>query len=153
MFADEQGNPVTLQSLIHAPVILNLAYYTCNSIRPQVFAGIAQALPKLQLTPRQDYTVLTVSFDENDTPQIARETKKKITSRHWKSPFPMQHGDFSPAGRKRSRPWPNPWVSPSGGKDPPRYLDNSLSRRNNQPLHLCTQVRLRGVLSREFPGA
>ena len=76
LFADEQGNPVALKSLMQAPVILNLAYYTCKDICPQVFAGIAQALPKLKLKPKKDYTVITVSFDENDTPQIARETKR-----------------------------------------------------------------------------
>ena len=76
MFADEQGNSVALKSLIQTPVILNLAYYTCKDICPQVFAGIAQALPKLKLTPPKDYRVITISFDENDTPQIAREIKR-----------------------------------------------------------------------------
>jgi protein SCO1/2 len=76
MFADEQGNPVALKSLMQTPVILNLAYYTCKDICPQIFAGIAQALPKLKLIPKKDFSVITVSFDENDTPQIARETKK-----------------------------------------------------------------------------
>lgn len=76
MFADEQGNPVTLKSLMQTPVILNLAYYTCSGICPQLFAGIAQTLPKLKLVPQKDYRVITVSFDEYDTPQIAWETKK-----------------------------------------------------------------------------
>src|SRR5574340_78296 len=34
--ADEEGNPVSLRGLTDKPVILNLAYYTCDRICPQV---------------------------------------------------------------------------------------------------------------------
>ncbi len=93
VFADELGNPVALRGLTDKPVILDLAYYTCDRICPQVMAGIAQVLPKLKLTPGKDYRVLTVSFDEYDTPQTARETKKNYLQAI-AAPFPADGWRF-----------------------------------------------------------
>jgi protein SCO1/2 len=87
IFFDELGDPIALRSIMSTPVILNLAYYTCKDICPQIFAGIAQVLPKLKLTPQKDYRVITISFDENDTPQIARETKINYL-KSFDTPFP-----------------------------------------------------------------
>jgi protein SCO1/2 len=85
---------------MQAPVILNLAYYTCKDICPQVFAGITQALPKLKLTPKKEYAVITVSFDENDTPQIARETKKNYL-KAIDTPFPDEAWRFLTGKREQ----------------------------------------------------
>lgn len=73
---DENGAEVRLGDLLGRPAILNLVYYTCDRICPQVMAGLARALPSLSLAPDRQYRVLTVSFDETDTPATARSRKK-----------------------------------------------------------------------------
>ncbi len=76
-----------LGDLLGKPVILNLVYYTCDRICPQMLAGLARVLPYLSLTPDRQYRVLTVSFDETDTPEIARSKKNNYMTAIGK-PFP-----------------------------------------------------------------
>jgi protein SCO1/2 len=76
IFYDEKGQKVKLGDLFGKPAILVLVYYTCEHICPQVLGGLSQALPRLAYVPLKDYRVVTVSFDDTDTPQIARNTKK-----------------------------------------------------------------------------
>ncbi|MDD1713386.1 MAG: SCO family protein, partial [Methanoregulaceae archaeon] len=72
---DEKGSEVRFGDLLGRPVILTLVYYTCDRICPQMLEGLARVLPALSLTPDRQYRVLTVSFDEKDTPMIARSKK------------------------------------------------------------------------------
>jgi protein SCO1 len=74
-FTDESGKQVKLGDFLGKPVILTLVYYTCEHICPQLLAGLAQALPRLAMTPGKDYRMITVSFDETDKPQAAAATK------------------------------------------------------------------------------
>jgi protein SCO1/2 len=76
VFHDENGAEVKVGSLFGKPVILTLVYYTCEHICPLMLGGLAQALPRLVMTPGKDYRLITVSFDATDTPQIAGDIKK-----------------------------------------------------------------------------
>ncbi len=84
---DESGARVRFGDLTGKPVILNLVYYTCDRICPQMLSGLARALPQLSLTPEKQFRVLTVSFDETDTPEIARSKKRNLITAVG-SPFP-----------------------------------------------------------------
>jgi protein SCO1 len=75
-FSDEKGAPVKLGNLFGKPVILTLVYYTCEHICPLMLSGLSQALPRLAFTAGRDYRVITVSFDETDTPAVARNVKR-----------------------------------------------------------------------------
>ena len=77
---DENGASVRLGDLLGRPAILNLVYYSCDRICPQMLSGIARVLPQLSLTPDKQFRVLTVSFDEMDTPRIARSKKSNFTA-------------------------------------------------------------------------
>jgi protein SCO1 len=79
VFRDESGTAVKLESLLGKPAILTLVYYTCEHICPLMLGGLAQALPRLVMTPGKDYRLITVSFDATDTPEIARDIKKNYT--------------------------------------------------------------------------
>jgi protein SCO1/2 len=89
---------VRLGDLLGKPVILNLVYYTCDRICPQMLSGLARVLPQLSLTPEKQYRVLTVSFDETDTPGIARAKKNNYMMAIDK-PFPEEAWRFL-TGRK-----------------------------------------------------
>jgi protein SCO1/2 len=73
IFLNENGKPVKLSSIVTKPTILVLAYFTCDSICPQILGGLATAIGNIKLTPGKDYKLLTISFDEDDTPLIAKD--------------------------------------------------------------------------------
>ncbi len=76
VFRDEGGAKVRFAELLGKPAILTLVYYTCEHICPLMLSGLSQALPRLAKTAGRDYRVLTVSFDETDTPEKARDVRK-----------------------------------------------------------------------------
>jgi protein SCO1/2 len=87
VFADEQGREVMLGELIRKPAILTLVYYNCSRFCPQMLAGLAAVVSQLALSPDEDYQVITVSFDENDKPALARDVKRNYV-KAIQSPFP-----------------------------------------------------------------
>ena len=97
VFRDETGAEVKLGSLLGKPAILTLVYYTCDHICPLMLSGLAQALPRLSLTPGKDYRLLTVSFDETDTPALRRESQERLPHRlgirSWRKRMEVPVGD------------------------------------------------------------
>jgi protein SCO1/2 len=75
-FQDEKGKEVISRDIFNKPTILTLVYYSCDHICPQMLEGLGIALDKLALEPGRDYGVVTISFDEGDTPKIAEQVKK-----------------------------------------------------------------------------
>jgi len=74
-FYDERGSVLKLSDIINKPTILTLVYYSCEHVCPQMLGALAHVIPKLGLVPGRDYTVITLSFDNNDTPATAYEKK------------------------------------------------------------------------------
>jgi protein SCO1/2 len=75
-FRDETGRPVNLAYLVAGPTIILPVYYSCTNICNFLQGGMAAALPAVQRTPGKDYTVLSISFDETETPALAARFKK-----------------------------------------------------------------------------
>jgi len=75
-FHDETGREIKLADLLGKPVILTLVYYTCDRICPFLLSGLSQAVPRLDMAKGKDYRIITVSFDETDTPGTVRNIKK-----------------------------------------------------------------------------
>jgi len=75
-FRDEEGHMVKLGDLLGKPVILTLVYYTCERICPQLIAGLAAAVPRLSSAAGKDYRVVSVSFDDKDTPPVAANIRR-----------------------------------------------------------------------------
>jgi len=82
-FKDESGNTVKLGDYFHAgrPVILNLVYYTCPMLCGEELAGEASALSMLRFTPGNEYEIVSVSFNPDETPQDASGAKKTYIER------------------------------------------------------------------------
>jgi protein SCO1/2 len=76
VFYDEQGNTTTLKQLFNRPVVLSLVYYGCDRVCPLLLSAVADVTGELQLAPGKDYSLITISFDPDDTPKIASEAKK-----------------------------------------------------------------------------
>jgi protein SCO1/2 len=87
-FADENGRRVLLRNLIDRPTIIAPVYLGCMHECPMLLSGLAQVLGKIELVkPGTDYQVITLSFDENDTPAIAQDKKVNYIKAVGK-PFP-----------------------------------------------------------------
>lgn len=82
-FKDEAGNTVKLGDYFHAgrPVVLNLVYYTCPMLCGEELAGESGALGMLKFTPGNEYEIVSVSFNPDETPQDAAAAKKTYVGR------------------------------------------------------------------------
>jgi len=82
-FKDETGKTVKLGDYFHTgrPVILNLVYYTCPMLCGEELAGEASALGALRFTPGNEYEVVSVSFNPDETPKDAAEKKQVYITR------------------------------------------------------------------------
>jgi protein SCO1 len=82
-FKDESGKTVKLGDYFNSgrPVILNLVYYTCPMLCGEELAGMSSALGVLKFTPGNEYEAVTVSFNPDETPEIASQTKKTYIDR------------------------------------------------------------------------
>ncbi|WP_246559532.1 SCO family protein [Citrifermentans pelophilum] len=86
-FRDEYGKSVRLTELITAPSIILPVYYSCSNVCNFLQGGLAKALPDVNFKPGSDYRVLSISFDETETPELALKYKKTYLS-SMNKPFP-----------------------------------------------------------------
>jgi protein SCO1/2 len=91
---DENGKPVNLRDLIDRPTIIAPVYLHCAHVCSRLLTGLAEALGKVDLLlPGKDYRVVTVSFDEQEGPEVAREKKPNYLTAIGK-PFPADAWPF-----------------------------------------------------------
>ena len=91
VFYTEQGEPVTLRSLIDKPTVLVPGYYTCPGICSPLLDGVADVITRMDLVLGKDYQVITISFNPEETPDLAvdkkvnyvKQVKKEIDESAW----------------------------------------------------------------------
>lgn len=74
-FLDESGRSVTLRSLMDRPVVLSFAYFGCRDICNTYLADLADTFGRMDSVVGRDFTAITISFDERDTPVDAAYKK------------------------------------------------------------------------------
>jgi protein SCO1/2 len=79
-FLDATGDSVFLRDLIDKPTILTLVYYHCPTICKPLLGAVVEVVDKTELTPGEDYDLVTISFDETDTPESAATIKTNFTN-------------------------------------------------------------------------
>jgi protein SCO1 len=72
---DESGKPVVLRTLIDKPTILTLNYFRCAGLCSVQLNAVARVLNLTRADPGKDFQVLTVSFDDRDTFEIAAQKR------------------------------------------------------------------------------
>lgn len=82
VFVDESGKPVKLGDYFHdqRPVMLELMYYNCQMLCPQVLHGMATALRESGFHAGNEYDVIVASIDPTDTPAEGGEKKQQFLS-------------------------------------------------------------------------
>jgi protein SCO1/2 len=82
-FRDEAGKKVRLDDYFGTrPVILSLAYYRCQDLCPLMLDGLLRSLRALSFGAGNQFDVLTVSFDPQDTPALAAAKKEDYLKRY-----------------------------------------------------------------------
>lgn len=81
-FTDESGRTVRLGDYFkdHRPVMLELMYFNCKLLCPEVLHGMAVALRESGFRPGNQYDVVVASIDPTDKPADAAMEKKHFLS-------------------------------------------------------------------------
>jgi protein SCO1 len=85
-FVDDTGRSVKLGDYFgKKPLILNLVYYSCPMLCGETLAGLAGAMRLVKFDVGNQFDVVTVSFNPNETPAIAAAKKKDYVRRYGRS--------------------------------------------------------------------
>ena len=89
-FLDEGGRRVRLADLVDGerPLVVSFVYHDCPMLCSLTLDGLSDGIAATDLTLGEDYRVLAVSMDPDDTPDLAREAKAR---------YARQIGDADPA--------------------------------------------------------
>ena len=83
-FINDKFQPITLRQLINKPTILSFVYFDCPGLCSPLLEGVGDVIQKTNLGLGRDYQVITISFNFRDTPEKARDKKKRFTDRYSK---------------------------------------------------------------------
>lgn len=75
VFTTSDGKKVRLGDLITKPTIIAPVYYSCPNVCNFLQSRLASVVPQINLEAGKQFQILSVSFDENDTPALAAEKK------------------------------------------------------------------------------
>lgn len=88
-FRDSTGADIRLGELFgEKPVVLALAYYECPMLCTLELNGLLRAMRALSESAGEEFTVVTVSFDPGEGPELAAEKKK-----HYLAQYRRESGD------------------------------------------------------------
>jgi len=83
-FVNDKFETITLKQLINKPTILSFVYFDCPGLCSPLLEGLGDVISKTDMVLGKDYQVITISFNFRDTPQKAKEKKKRFTERYAK---------------------------------------------------------------------
>jgi len=82
-FRDAAGRAVRLGEYFGArPVVLVPVYYRCQHLCPLVLDGLVRALRPLRFSAGQEFAVVVVSFDPQETPALAAARRADVLRRY-----------------------------------------------------------------------
>jgi protein SCO1/2 len=81
-FVDADGRTVRLGDLFgERPVVLHLVYYQCPMLCKLSSDGLLRTLPLLSLELGEDFSVITLSFDPREGPELAARARQVAAER------------------------------------------------------------------------
>jgi protein SCO1/2 len=86
-FRDENGKPVRLADLVSGPTVILPVYYSCTNVCAYLQGRMAGTLQALERRPVDDYRVISISFDDQDTAEMAVRSKRTYLTA-MRKPFP-----------------------------------------------------------------
>ena len=83
VFTDDTGHSVKLGDYFgKKPLILNLVYYQCTMLCGEALEGLTGAMKLMKFDVGKEFEVITVSFNPQETPDLAAAKKKKFVERY-----------------------------------------------------------------------
>ncbi len=84
VFSDEQGHPIALREIADGsvPVIFTLNYSSCPMLCSLQLNGFVKALKQLDWSAGDQFRIVTVSLDPQESAQRAREMKQKYVDQY-----------------------------------------------------------------------
>lgn len=83
-FVNDKFDTVSLKQIINKPTILSFVYFDCPGLCSPLLEGVGDVIHKTTLVLGKEYQVITISFNYRDTPQKAKEKKKRFVDRYTK---------------------------------------------------------------------
>lgn len=74
-FTDSDGRVVSMKDIISKPTLIAPVYYSCPNVCNFLQSRLADIVPQMKMTAGKQFNLVSVSFDENDTPQTAAQKK------------------------------------------------------------------------------
>jgi protein SCO1/2 len=93
VFNDEEGNSVSLDSIIDKPTIILPVYFYCPSSCSLNLVNLATAVKRSNLNPGKDFNIIAYSFNENEDSENARIAKRNYM-RLLPKDFPHENWKF-----------------------------------------------------------
>jgi len=82
-FTDDTGRPVRLGDYFgKKPLILNLVYYNCTMLCGEALAGLTGSMKMVKFDVGNEFDVVTVSFNPQETPETAAAKKQDYLKRY-----------------------------------------------------------------------
>jgi protein SCO1 len=82
-FTDDTGRTVKLGDYFGSkPLILNLVYYNCTMLCGEALAGLSGSMKMVKFDVGNQFDVITVSFNPQETPAIAAAKKQEYLKRY-----------------------------------------------------------------------
>lgn len=82
-FRNEAGEEVELSRYFgRKPVVLALVYYECPMLCNMILNGLLRSLRAVPLNAGEHFEIATVSFDPEETPELAAAKKREYISRY-----------------------------------------------------------------------
>lgn len=80
LVTNENGELVILKDQIDKPTAVVFVYFRCPGICSPLMDGLADVVNKSDLELAKDYQIITISFDPNETTELALKKKKNYQS-------------------------------------------------------------------------
>tara|TARA_Y100000389_G_scaffold38242_1_gene32577 strand:+ start:1989 stop:2789 length:801 start_codon:yes stop_codon:yes gene_type:complete len=77
-FTNEKGEEIILESLFskEIPTILTLNYFECPMLCSLILNGLSESLASLSLNPGDEYQIITIDINPNETTEFVRAKKR-----------------------------------------------------------------------------
>jgi len=92
-FVNSEGQTVILGDLIDRPTLVVPVYYNCRNVCNYLLGGLAKVLPEIKLEAGESYRVVTISFDTDETPELAKKSKQTFLAA-MQGKYPPEAWDF-----------------------------------------------------------
>ncbi len=92
-FSNSDGKVVRLKDIISKPTVLSLVYFHCPTVCKPLIGAKVDVLDRIDLVPGKDYQALTISFNDKETPENAKNIKDNFLP-GFKKKFPEDAWHF-----------------------------------------------------------